>query len=628
MGMGVEKARAFPGATSGPASEAPPLPVAGSGGGGSPLPAGTGGGGGPLPPGTGEGGGVFPASRPGRRGAVLRAILPYLAVAPLAVILWGYVVYPLWATFATSAWVDGRFTLEHYRVFFDRTHTAPLEALVTSLWISVLSVLTCGVVGVVLAFLLNRYEFPGRRLFQTLVLVPMSLPPLVGVLSFMFLYGESGIIPRAVQHLLGLEQVPFALRGLAGVLAVHTFTMYPYFYMPAAAALQGLDPSLEEAARSLGASGWQAWRRVTLPMLTPALVAGALLVFMHSLASYTAPLLFGVDRTLTMQIYVSRTNGDLALASALSTVLSLVSIAFLLLMRWYQERRVYRSLSKGAAHHRTEVRNPLLRWVALLLSALGVVLVLLPVFVLVLISFSVNARWTVQVLPPAYTLDNYRAIFSDPRFWEPVGTSLQTSLLATVAAAVFSVAAAYAITRLNFRGRGLLDAAIMLPWALPGTVVAINLIAAFNEPTPFTLGQVLVGTFWILPLAYFVRLMPLVFRSSAAALAQQDPSLEEAARSMWATWGYIFRRVVLPLMLPGVLGGALLAFVEGVGEFVASILLYTPEHVPISVEIFRRMYSFEFGTATAYGVLQIVLILIVLGISNRLHRDGASRVVY
>lgn len=567
-------------------------------------------------------------TRAGRVAAVVRAALPYLVVAPLVLVLWGYVVYPLWATFATSVWVDGQFSLDSYAPFLGGGYTAQREAVLTSLGISILSVLSGGAVGTALAFLLHRYEFPGRRILQTLALVPMSLPPLVGVLSFLFLYGESGIIPRALQILLGMKHVPFALRGVAGVLVVHTFTMYPYFYLPVSAALQGSDPSLEEAARGLGASSWQVWRRVTLPMLTPALVAGALLVFMTSMASYTAPLLFGVDRTMTMQIYASRTNGDLRSASAESTVLSVVSIAFLFLMRWYQERRIYRNVSKGAAQRRTEVRNQLLRYVAAFLSLVAVATVLLPVFTLVLISFSVNARWTVQVLPPVYTLDNYRTIFADPQFWEPVRTSLQASLLATLAAAVFGVATAYVVVRLRFHGRGVLDSAIMLPWALPGTVVAINLIAAFNRPSVFSLGQVLVGTFWILPLAYFVRFVPLVFRSSAAAMVQLDPSVEDAARSLGASWWYTFRRVVLPLTFPGILGGALLAFVEGVGEFVASILLYTPDSVPISIEIFRRMYSFEFGSATAYGVLQVALILLVLVISNRLQHGSSTQMMY
>ena len=162
-----------------------------------------------------------------------------------------------------------------------------------------------------MAFLLERYDFPGRRVLSVLVLVPMALPPLVGVLSFTFLYGESGIIPRGIQHLFNLEQVPFKLKGVWGVIVVHTFTMYTYFYLTASAAIKGLDPSLEEAATNLGASRFRIWRKVILPMLTPSIVAAALLVFMISMASYTAPLIFGVERTMTMQIYLSTNEWQL-----------------------------------------------------------------------------------------------------------------------------------------------------------------------------------------------------------------------------------------------------------------------------------------------------------------------------
>ncbi|MCG0239130.1 MAG: iron ABC transporter permease [Firmicutes bacterium] len=552
-------------------------------------------------------------------------VLPYLLLLPLVLVLWGYVVQPLLATFWASVTAeDGGLTLRHYRDFFRLGGSANLEALLTSVWISLLSVLTCGLVGVLLAYLLGRFEFPGRRLLESLAVVPMALPPLVGVLTFVFLYAESGIIPRGLKVLLGLEQVPFALKGFWGVLVVHTFTMYPYFYMPVAAALAGLDPSLEEAAYNLGARRWQVWTRVILPLLTPALVAGSLLVFMVSMASYTAPLIFGVDRTLTMQIYISRTNGDLDLAAAQATVLSMVSIAFLLLMRWYQGQRSYRSLSKGVSARRTEVRHPLLRLLAMAAAVLLTIVLLLPVLTLVLISFSRDGTWTVQVLPPEYTLENYLRLFRDPKAWVPIRNSLQMSAVATLGAIVVGTLGAYATVRMPVRGRGLLDVAFMLPWALPGTVVAINLIAAFNRPSIFSFGKVLVGTYWIIPLAYFVRFVPLVFRSGAAALHQMDPSLEEAARNLGASWWVSFRRVTLPLMARGVLGGALLAFVQGVGEFVASILLYTPSNQPLSVAIYNRMYSFEFGTAAAYGVLQILLILLVLYITNRLDARGTA----
>jgi iron(III) transport system permease protein len=549
---------------------------------------------------------------------------PYVAAIPLVVVLWGYVVRPIVETFRLSLEArDGGFTLENYQSFLGLSRNATSEALLMSVWISVLSVVCAGIVGTALAFLLQRFEFPGRRALEVFALVPMALPPLIGVVAFVFLYSESGIVPRAIKTLLGLSSAPFSLHGVPGVLVVHTFTMYPLFYLAVATALEGLDPSLEEAAYNLGGSRAHVWRRVLLPLLTPALVAGALLVFMVSMSSYTAPLLFGVDRMMTVQIALARTNGNLPLASAQSSMLSFVSIAFLLLMRWYQGRRSYRSVSKGAARYRREVRSPLASALALVGALLLTTILVLPIITLALISFSRDGSWTVQVLPPQYTLQNYVSLFTNPRTWAPIRNSLQMSLLATLAAVGLGVSAAYVVGRFQLRGRSLIDVAVMLPWALPGTVVGINLIAAFNTPTVFGLGNVLVGTFWILPLAYFVRFSPLVFRSSSAALAQVDPSLEEAARNLGASWWYAFRRVTLPLIGLGILSGALLAFVHGVGEFVASVLIYTAGTQPISVEIYNRMYQFQFGTAAAYGMLQVLLILVVLVVSRRM-MSGAT----
>ncbi|MBE1444916.1 ABC transporter permease [Paenibacillus sp. OAS669] len=551
----------------------------------------------------------------------------YVLVAPLFLILLAYVVYPLFQTFIQSIEVKDQLSLKNYTKFFSLEHTSNLEALWTSIYISVLSVITCAIVGVAMAFLLERYEFPGRKILTVLAMVPMALPPLVGVLSFTFLYGESGIIPRSLKLLLQMDHVPFSLKGVWGVLMVHTFTMYTYFYMTASAAIKGLDPSLEEAASSLGAGRLYVWRRVILPMLTPAMVASSLLVFMISMASYTAPLIFGIERTMTMQIYLSRTNGNLDMAAAQSTILTIVSILFLMIMRWYQNLRNYQNMSKGVSVHRTEVKSAAGKYAAMVLSFMGVVILLLPILVLVLISFSKDATWTTQILPPEYTVNHYVKLFTDSKTWRPIGNSFKMSFIATIGNVIFGVAAAYAMVRMKFRGKTLLDVLIMLPWALPGTVVGVNLIAAFSEPTVFSFNQVLIGSFWILPLAYFVRHLPLVFRSTSATLMQMDGSVEEAARNLGASWWYSFRRVVFPMALSGVLVGTLLAFVQGIGEFVSSILLFTTRTAPISVEIFQRMYSFEFGTACAYGVLQILLIVIVLFISRKISGDTTTTAV-
>lgn len=551
----------------------------------------------------------------------------YVLISPLFLVLLAYVIYPLYQTFIQSVQIEEQFSLQNYSRFFSLEHTSNLEALWTSIYISVLSVITCAIVGVTMAFLLERYEFPGRKILTVLAMVPMALPPLVGVLSFTFLYGESGIIPRSLKLWFDLEQVPFSLKGVWGVLMVHTFTMYTYFYMTASAAIKGLDPSLEEAAASLGAGRLLIWRKIILPMLTPAMVASSLLVFMVSMASYTAPLIFGIDRTMTMQIYLSRTNGNLDMAATQSTILSAVSIIFLFIMRWYQSLRTYQNMSKGISVHRTEISRPLVKYISMALSFVGVVILLLPILVLVLISFSTDGTWTTQILPPEYTLQHYKDLFTDSKTWRPIANSFQMSFIATIGNVLFGVAAAYAMVRLKFKGKTLLDMLIMMPWALPGTVVGVNLIAAFSQPSIFSFNQVLIGTFWILPLAYFVRHLPLVFRSTSATLMQMDPSIEEAARNLGATWWYSFRRVVTPMALSGILAGTLLAFVTGIGEFVSSILIFTARTTPISVEIFQRMYAFEFGTACAYGVLQITLIIIVLFISRKLTGDKAGTAV-
>src|SRR5690606_24760353 len=292
----------------------------------------------------------------------------YILISPLFIILLGYVIFPLYKTFTQSV-VDKEGNLSfanYFEFFFSSTgSTANIEALWNSVYISIISVITCAIVNVTMAFLLERYDFPGRKILSMLVLVPMALPPLIGSLSFSFLYGESGIFPRLFQAMFSLDEVPFALRGIWGVIVVHTFTMYTYFYLSACAAIRGLDPSLVEASTSLGAGRFSIWLKFILPMLISAMIASSLLVFMISMASYTAPLMFGVERTMTMQIYLSSTNGNLDMAATQSTILSIVSITFLIIMKWYQNRRNYQNQSKSIAVHRPYIRNPFFKYISM-----------------------------------------------------------------------------------------------------------------------------------------------------------------------------------------------------------------------------------------------------------------------
>ena len=218
-------------------------------------------------------------SAPGRRTL-------WLAAPLLLLLLWLF-VYPNLVVLGESVAGEAGLTLDAYREFF--ATRAELEALWSSVWISAVSVVLCGLIGVPLAFLFSRYDFPGRTLFGALAALPVLLPPLVGAIAFMFLFGDSGILTRLVQDALGLAEPPWRLSGAPAILLVHAYTMYVYFYLFVRAGLMRLDEATVEAARSLGAGRWRTFRKVTLPLLTPSLSAAALLVFMTSMASFSAP---------------------------------------------------------------------------------------------------------------------------------------------------------------------------------------------------------------------------------------------------------------------------------------------------------------------------------------------------
>jgi iron(III) transport system permease protein len=532
-------------------------------------------------------------------------------LAILGLVLWGYVVGPMISTFQESISGNGGGLAEYSR-FFDFQSGTQGESMLGSIIISFLTVITSGITGVFLAVLLRRWDFPLRRVCQILVLVPIALPPLMGVEAFVLLYGIGGTFPQLLGNLFHTSQTTFAVDGVAGVLLVHTLTMYPYFYLTVAAALEQTDDSLEEAAYSLGASRFQTWTRVLLPMLTPAMVAGALLTFMSSMSSYTGPLLFHVDKVMTQQIVIAKLNGQMGLASVVSVMLGIISIAFLILLRKYEQRTSYITQSKGGARKRQRVTRPLWKGVIFVVASVSTIFVTLPIAMIFLLAFSVNGSWRTSALPSRYTLQNFQNIFQNAQFFDAIKNSLEMSALAVAGTIVVGLAAAYVITRMHFRGKTVIDIAMMLPWALPGTVVAINLITAFATPSVFGFGRVLVGSFAIVPLAYFVRFTPLVFRSTTASLAQLNESIEEAARSLGATWLYTFRVVVLPLLYRGIAAGALLAFVNGIGEFVATILIYTPSYRPLSIAINDELYYANYGTAASLGVIQVLLVLIVV----------------
>ena len=541
-----------------------------------------------------------------------------MIAALIFVVLIVGILYPNAFTFIYSFLPGGEFSFAQYIRFFSTP--SGREAITNSLFISLATVLLAAAIGIPLAFLFQRYEFRGRRLLRAIASAPVLLPPLVGVIAFYFLYGESGIVSRTLQRALGLSRPWPNPQGISAILFVHAYSMYVYFFMFVSAGLDRLDAAMEEAAETLGASGFEKLTRVTLPMLVPSLVGASLVTFMSSMASFSAPYIFGGGiRVLSVEIFNSKLNGNIPMALVETVLLALSSLAVLFVLRWYEGRHKYSAVGKGVASQRTLITSSTAKLLAAVIGTAAVLFLILPHLMVFVMSFVKDGTWTTELLPPIYTTENYSRLFRDPLVFEPIRNSLWMSTAATAANLVWGLFATFWLRRRQGRLRRFADVLIVLPWALPGTVVALSMVQSFST--------VLAGTIVLLPLVYFIRNLPLVVRAIDASFAQMDPAVEEAAATLGATSVYTIRRVVLPLVLPGAIAGSLLAFITALGEFVSSIIVYVYSNRPISIEILSQLRQFNFGTASAYGVLLIILIAVTLAAGERLRGPGRGPLV-
>src|SRR5213592_4012002 len=478
------------------------------------------------------------------------------------------------------------------------TRPGEWAALWASVWISLVSVVLAAAIGIPLAFLFEWFDFPGRKTLGALIALPVVLPPLVGVIAFLFLYGESGFIARAIQAALHLQNAPWRLQGAMAILLVHSYSMYVYFYLFTRAGLAKLDVSMLEAAQALGADRRTTLWRVIVPLLRPSLIGAAILTFMTALGSFSAPYIFGGGfRVMTTQIVATKLNGDRPLAMV--ETVALVAVG------------------KGIAPRPRPIRRTGVRWLATGAGWGLAVLLLLPHLTLILVSLVPYGAWTTEILPPVINLDNYRRLFSEAERLRPMLNSLWMAAASTAVAVVLALAGGWLVVRKRVALRRVIEGLLALPWALPGTVFAIALAITFSVNAPLQLRFVLVGTAVILPLAYLVRALPLTGRGILAAYRQLDPSLEEAAASLGAGRWRTLTRVTLPLLKPGLAAGASLAFVAALGDIVASIVLYTYETRPVSIEILSSLRLAETGVAAAFGVVVMVASGLVLAIGAR-----------
>jgi iron(III) transport system permease protein len=544
-------------------------------------------------------------------------------VAVLLLLLTAGILYPLLEVLSVAVLDGGRPTLQPLVAFFAR----PLfrEALLNTLLSGVLAVVFGSLIGVPLALLAVRYRFPGRGLLTVLGVLPLVVPPFVGAVAFQQILGRSGAVNLVLLERFGFT-VPF-MEGLAGVVLVQTLHYFPFILLNTAAALAGLDRSLEEAAQNLGASGVRLFRRVLLPLALPGYAAGALLTFIRVIDDLGTPLMLNYTKLLAPQAYVRITTVGLTDVDGyvICVVLVALSLGALWLSKASLARGEFAALRPGGETPPVALGpgGSVLAWLVAL-ALLGPAL--LPHLGIALLS--VSKVWSLTPLPTVYTVGNYGEIlFRSPEF---IWNTLRYALLAAAADVVLGAVIGWLLLRGRAPGRRWLDPIATMPLAIPGVVIAVGYLRVFHGWKVPGLGEPLTSTWFILVIVYAMRRLPYTVRGAYAALQQLPIALEEAGQNLGANRARTFRRITLPLMGRGLLAGGLLAFITSAVDLSSTILLIPRVELgPLSYGIYLYMQSaVGRGPGAALGVLAIVLVAVGTWAATRLAGRSAAGSVF
>ncbi len=514
-----------------------------------------------------------------------------------------FLVYPLFSLFASS-FVDaesGSLTLTHYAAFFRKKYyyRALFNSMSVTLCVTVLAVL----IGAPMAYLSSAFNIRGKRLLDTLIIVSMLSPPFIGAYSWILLGGRSGLITQFFAEYLGVRTP--TLYGFTGILLVLTLKLYPFVYLYVSGALKSIDVSLSEAAESLGCDPLKKVFTIVLPLITPTVLAGALLVFMNALADFGTPMLIGegfvVMPVLIYSEFVGEMGGQANFAAALAAIMVVITCLIFLGQKYVVNKK---SFTMSALRPMKPKDLPPLPGGLAHLFIYGLVfLSIIPQITVVYTSFmKVNG----VMFAPGFSLDSYRIIF------DKLGTAITNTYvfgLVAIAIIVFlGMSIAYLATRRRNLVTSIIDTFTMFPYIIPGSVLGITLLLAFNKPP-----LVLSGTAAIIVLAFVVRRLPYTLRSSAAILYQISPSVEEASISLGCSPMRTFFKVTAVMMLPGVMAGAILSWITVINELSASVILYTGGTRTMSVSIYTEVIRASYGTAAALSsVLTLTTVLSLL----------------
>jgi iron(III) transport system permease protein len=497
-----------------------------------------------------------------------------------------------------------------------------LEGIGNSLRLAVGTTLLASLIALPLAWLSNRYTFPGKRAVNALLLVPMILPPFVGAIGFQQILGQYGV----VNSLFGLNVDWLGQGRWMGVILLQSLALYPILFLNLSAALANVDHAMDEAAENLGATGWVKFRRITLPLIMPGFFAGGTIVFIWSFTELGTPLIMNYTRCASVQVYDAlKEIGSNPFPFALVFVMLVVSVGLYLTSKFLFGGQAHAMQGKAATTFAEIPRKGLKGFLTLLPFLVVIFIALLPHVGVILTSFSAPGGWYGTVLPEVWTGQNYVEALGHPMTVNSIRNSLTFSLLAVMFNLVFGIAIAFVVVRSTIKGRGLLDGLSMMPLAVPGLVMASGFLAVSswlsNTETVRNSGflphlvDVRTNPAFFLVMAYSIRRLPYMVRSAVAGLQQTSAGLEEAAANLGASPLVSLKRVTLPLITANLIAGALLAFSFSMLEVSDSLMLaQRVDFYPITKTIYELFQLIGTGKyiAAALGVWAMLFLAVTL----------------
>ncbi|HRX57158.1 MAG TPA: iron ABC transporter permease [Eubacteriales bacterium] len=539
----------------------------------------------------------------------------FVTKATLLLALCVFIVYPFYTILTKSVFstkVEG-ITLYNFVRFFTKPYY--YTTLLHSLVVCLSTVLLATAIGVPIAYLMTRYNIAGKRILHIFIIMSLMSPPFIGAYSWIILLGRNGLIAKLFST---IGMTAPTIYGRNGIIFVFMLHLFPYIYLYTSGAMNGIDSSLEEAAENLGMSKLRRIWTVTLPVILPSILAGCIMVFMTSLADFGTPMLLGEGYTvlpvLVYNEYMSESAVNPNMASALSVVIVVCSLLVLTFQKLVVDRKNY-MMSSLRPPQEVQLKGAKRFWASFPVYFITF-LAFLPQIVVVCQSF---VERSFSGVVQGINLSNYQAMMK--RLSTNITNTYVFSIVAIVFIVIIGILASYILVRKKGKVATLIDSLIMFPYVIPGSVLGIGLIIAFNRKP-----IILVGTAAIMIISYIIRKIPYTVRSGSAFLYQMDPYIEEASINLGVSPIKTFFTVTARMMLPGILSGAVLSWITCINELSSSIMLYSGKTSTIAVAIYQEVTRMSDGTAAALATILTVTTIISLLIVFRLTK-GKVKIV-